>query len=269
MPNAIEGDTSTASQVVSSRSGHLLAHVRDAGAGGGGGVELAHVVAGLVGAQLRELGARADAGRAVLARDDAAGAAHEGEVERLDERGRDRARALAAGRRRQGERSGASRRRRAHAASALPVDRAPVGLGHGLEHLLEQVVGARALAEALVAQHEPVAEHLGREVADVAREHVAAAAQQRERARRLHQADRPARRRAVAQQRLDVGEPVAVGAARGVGERDRVVDHLAVDDHVGGRLAEAQQVGDGQPLLDDAGGSSERFTTDASSPGDG
>ena len=106
MPKAIDGDTSTASQVVSRRSGHLLAHVRDPRAGGGGGVELAHVVAGLVGAQLRELGARADAGGAVLARDDAARAPDEGEVERLDERGRDGPGALAAGRRGQSELGG-------------------------------------------------------------------------------------------------------------------------------------------------------------------
>ena len=63
--------------------GHLLAHVGDAGARRGGRVDLAHVVAGLVGAQLRELGARAHPGAPVLARAHPAHTPYESEVERL------------------------------------------------------------------------------------------------------------------------------------------------------------------------------------------
>ena len=42
--------------------GHVHAHMQRAGARAGGGVDVAHVVTGLVGAQLRELGAETDAG---------------------------------------------------------------------------------------------------------------------------------------------------------------------------------------------------------------
>ena len=64
VPNAIEAETSSTSQVVSVRSGTCSADVRHAGAGARGGVEPAHVVAGLVRAQLRELGAGAERRRA-------------------------------------------------------------------------------------------------------------------------------------------------------------------------------------------------------------
>ena len=48
--------------------GHVQAHVGRAGARAGGGVDVAHVVADLVRAQLGELGAQADAGGAAVAR---------------------------------------------------------------------------------------------------------------------------------------------------------------------------------------------------------
>ena len=70
--------------------------MRDAGAGRGGGVELTHVVAHLVRAQLHQLGAGTGAGRQVVARHHAAGAAHEREVERVQQGARHRPRALAA-----------------------------------------------------------------------------------------------------------------------------------------------------------------------------
>ena len=110
VPNAIDGDTSSTSQVVTSRSGTSSAHVRLARARGGRGVEPAHVVAGLVGAQRRQLGARAHARSAMLARERAAGAASERQVERLDEARGQGPRPLAAGRRRE-------QRRARHAAS--------------------------------------------------------------------------------------------------------------------------------------------------------
>ena len=41
------------------------------------------------------------------------------------------------------------------------------GLGDGGQHLLEQLVGSDALAERVVGEHDPVAQHVGGEVADV------------------------------------------------------------------------------------------------------
>ena len=55
---------------------------------------------------------------------------------------------------------------------------------------------------------------------DVARGRVVAAAQQRERPGALGEADRPARRGAVLDQRREVGEPVLVRVARRVGQAD-------------------------------------------------
>src|SRR6185436_19203656 len=59
-------------------------------------VDLAHVVADLVGPQLGELRARPDAGSAPVARELARGAVRDGQVERLDERVRHRAGSLPA-----------------------------------------------------------------------------------------------------------------------------------------------------------------------------
>ena len=59
---------------------------------------MAHVVARLVWAQLRELGAQADARGAAVTREGLGHEAVDGEVQRLDERLRDRAGALARGR---------------------------------------------------------------------------------------------------------------------------------------------------------------------------
>ena len=74
--------------------GDVVAHVRMAGARGGGGVELADVVADLVGPDLREFGPHAQARRAPLTRKGAGRAVGEDEVERLDQRRLHRPRAL-------------------------------------------------------------------------------------------------------------------------------------------------------------------------------
>ena len=64
--------------------GDLQAHVGLAGARGRRRVDLAHVVADLVRAQLRELGARAHARRAAIAGQRAGRVARDDEVERVD-----------------------------------------------------------------------------------------------------------------------------------------------------------------------------------------
>ena len=58
VPNAIDGETSSDDPGRQRALGHVLAHVRHAGARARRRVDLAHVVADLVGPQLRELGAR-------------------------------------------------------------------------------------------------------------------------------------------------------------------------------------------------------------------
>ena len=204
------GDTSTAQPGGEQPLGHLLAHVRDAGARRRRRVELAHVVAGLVGAQLRELGARAHPGAAVLA-----GAAR---PPARRTKARSSASTSAPGQPGPGPwRRPAGRRAQppeAHAASGL---RAPGRAGRARARprapVSSRSSGRDALAQPLVAEHEPVAQHLGREVANVAGQHVAPAAQQRQRARRLHEADRPARDwRRSSSSGLDLVEPVAARA---------------------------------------------------------
>ena len=114
--------------------GHVQAHVRLAHARGGGRVDLAHVVADLVGAQLRELGAGAEAGGAPVARQRARarGARRPGRARRAARAGS--ARALAGGRDLQTRL--ASRTAAAAARVALGGSRT------GAEHALEQVVDA-------------------------------------------------------------------------------------------------------------------------------
>ena len=95
--------------------------MRLAGARGGGGVEVADVVAGLVGPQLRELGAAADAGRAAVAGQAVRDEPHERHVDRVEQGPRDRSRSLAALRRLQadcGHQACANRVRRPASGSA-------------------------------------------------------------------------------------------------------------------------------------------------------
>ncbi len=205
--------------------GHVLAHVRHAGAGAGGGVEPAHVVAHLVGPHLGELGAPA-AARRPGGRPAA----------RPPRGGRARGRAPRPARRASRPGPGARRARRARVTRPPPRGcraRRPPGRRRrrAASTRLEHVVGRDAVAERVVGEHEPVAQHVGGEVGDVLGERVAAAAQQRERLGGLDQADRPARARAVLDQRLELVQPVARRVARGVGERDGVADHVAVDEH--------------------------------------
>ena len=156
----------------------------------------------------------AEARRPPLAGQHPGGAAGDHEVERLDEppairhlgRPARRARGAARAPRRR------ARSRRAHAAAssgaaaARPLRRRAAD---PLEHAPSTSSARHAVAERVVGEHEPVAQHVGGEVGDVLGHRVAAAAQQRERLRRLDQADRPARARAVLDQRLELVQPVA------------------------------------------------------------
>ncbi len=99
VPNAIDADTSSTIQVVSARSGTCRRTWGMPGAGRGGGVEMAHVVAELVGPQLGQLGAQADPGGPAIAGQRPRHQPGHGDVQRLDQGRGNRARALARGRR--------------------------------------------------------------------------------------------------------------------------------------------------------------------------
>ena len=134
------------------------------------------------------------------------------------------------------------------------------GDGNVLQHVVEHAVGVDAGGERLVGEHDAVAQHVAREVAHVGREHVVAPAQQRERAARVHEVDRAARRGAE----LD---PVLLAAlARRRGQRDGVLHHAPVDvDRLRGGLVAGQRRGVEHLAGDSPVPSSERSTTATSS----
>ena len=101
--------------------------------------------------------------------------------------------------------------------------------GERLEHPVEDRVGRLPLGERLVGEHEPVAEHVLRELAHVLRDDVPPAADQRERACREDEVDRPARAGTVRHVRLQVAEAVLLGRARRVRDPDRVAHDDGVD----------------------------------------
>ena len=144
--------------------------MRHGGARARGGVDLADVVADLVGAQLRQLGADAGArprgGRRAAARSSAARAAAPSRraARAACGPGPWRAARRAAGCSAMlGSRPAASSCQR-----RLVAHGRCVGHHDGGEDALEDVVGAHAVGERVVGQHEAVAQHVGREVAHVA-----------------------------------------------------------------------------------------------------
>ena len=191
VPNAIDGERSSTIQVVSARSGTCRRTwgwpVRAVAAAS----RWRTSSPGSYGAQLRELGPAADAdGAAVAGQIRARPAAPAATVERVDELragsgrgpgGRPAARAAAPGLR-------SSR----HAGPRHPPQVVLVRLGHRDQDLLDHVIGRKAVAERLVGEHQPVAQDVGGEVAHVVGGHVAAAAEQRQHAGGLGEADRAA-----------------------------------------------------------------------------
>ncbi len=132
-------------------------------------------------ADLRELGTDAERGSAVLAGEEAVHPPADLEIQRAQER--------------LGHRPGAGAVRR-----ALPREdcgahaaRSHDDLGHGddLEDGVDDGVGADVGRQRLVAEDDPVVERVAGELADVLREDVVTAADERERASRGHQRDRP------------------------------------------------------------------------------
>src|SRR4051794_26727273 len=168
---------------------------------------------------------------------------------------------MARGRKTSASRSRGSRKLTS-ATFLLPALLAPLVVGeldvrhaHLLEHVVEHAIGVDAGGQRLVRQHEPVAQHVARDVADVRRQHVVAPAQQRQRAARVHEVDRAARAGAE----LD---PVLLARiARGGGQLDRVLHDAPVDEHrVGGALVARERLR-GEHLAD-LGGRYERALDD-------
>ena len=202
VPNAIDGETSSASQVTSTRSARSTRTC-------GSPVRAVTFQSirrtsspGHVRADLRELAARAEQRRAVVAGEQPLDAPADRQVERAEERLRQRPRP--------GPVRRARRALRGRPSSARPpaAPRSSWGAATLREHRVEDPVGVDLLGERLVAEHEPVPERVLGERLDVLREHVVAAAEERERARRLDEADRPARAGAVGDVRRESAEPV-------------------------------------------------------------
>jgi hypothetical protein len=100
---------------------------------------------------------------------------------------------------------------------------------HVLQHPVDDLVGRHGVGQRFVRQHQPVPQHVRREVGDVLRQHVRASAQERERAGALDQRDRRPGAGAERQVLAEVLDAVALGVARRVGELHRVLHQRGVD----------------------------------------
>jgi hypothetical protein len=156
---------------------------------------------------------------------------------------------------------------RAHAASAESCRTdARWGASTASRTRIDDVLGGDALGQRVVGERDAVAQDVGREVADVVRDDVPAAAQEREGLGGLDHPDRPARRGAEGDVLAQVLHAVALGVARGVGEGDGVGDHRAVHVDLARLGAVADEVVGLQRCWTGAGGVIARSTTAASSP---
>ena len=121
------------------------------------------------------------------------------------------------------------------AAQAIRSRSASSGDGHRGEDAVDDVVGGDAVGERLVGEHEPVAQHVVGDLAQVLRERVLAAADECQRPPGEDQVDRRARAGAVGDEAREVAEPDRGDVARRVRELDRVLDQRRVDEDAVGR----------------------------------
>ena len=202
-----------------------------------GGVEVADVVARLVGPQLRELRAPADAGGAAVTGQASAATRRTSSTSIASTS----ARGIGAGPWRP---AAAGRRAAATITRRAPRARWPgLRLGDRDEQPLDHRVGRQPVAERLIGEHDAVAQHVGRRSRTSSpvtwprpRSRARTCAARRRRARSARAGSR--RTRSPPRARRARGGRVA---AR-VGERDRVADHVAVDEHRARRGREALQV---------------------------
>ena len=124
------------------------------------------------------------------------------------------------------------------------------GTGTASTISLQQRVRADALGERLVGQHEPVAHHVEGQRPHVLRQHEAAPAQQRQRAAAVDQVDRAARAGPELDVLRDLAQPVPLRPPRGAHQRDRVLVHGTVDEHLARRGLRLHELLGRQHLLD-------------------
>ena len=195
-----------------------LAHVGRLQPRGDVPVDVADVVVMLVLAQVGEVEAGAAHQRAVVALQQAVEAAQHGPLEALEQR--------------LGVRSSSDRA----AGSVQPLAMAGVSGASGLSgtgilrhDALDHRVGVDAFGQRLVGEHEAMPQHVADQAGHVLGQGVAAAAHEGERARAFDQADGRARAGAEGQVLGDVGELVALRAARRADQLDRVLHQRRVD----------------------------------------
>ena len=169
----------------------------------------------LVLAQVGEVEAGAAHQRAVVALQHAVEAAQDRPLHALEERLRavvidQRCRLLSCG----------------HDCSRAPGACREPGSSH---HLLDHGVGVDAFGERFVREDEAMAQHVADQAGHVLGQRIAATAHEGQGARAFDQADGRARARAEGQVLGDVGELVALGAARRADQLDRVLHQRRVD----------------------------------------
>ena len=195
VPNCIEGEVSSTSQVTSTRSARCLADVRLARAGGDVPVDAPDVVARHVRPDLRELGAVAV---------DVARGSRRRAGPRCGVRCRCRARGAAPREAVRGRVCRACARPGVRSCRAFAPRQIDVRHRHGGDHRVEDRLGAHLLGERLVGEDEPVPQRVLRQFVQVLGQDVVAPADQRQRPGRLDEADRAARAGAVGDVRREL-----------------------------------------------------------------
>ena len=201
--------------------GDVQPHVRLVHARGRVPVDQAHVVARLVRPHLRELHRDAQGGSAVVAREQALDAAANRQIERAQ-------RGLGHGAWTWPRRA-RRRNNKCEVAHATSLTSSTRGIGTRLEHRPDDCLGADALGERAVREHEAVTHRVGRELVHVGGQHVAAAAQDGERACGVQHADRAAGADAERDERVEALEAVAGEVARDGGEAHGVARDGGID----------------------------------------
>ena len=141
-----------------------------------------------------------------------------------------------------------TRFRRRRADTTVASRSGTAGTGIRVDDRAQELVARDVLGQRLERQHEPVAQHVERQVEDVLGQRVVAAAHERERARREDEVDRRARAGAEGDVAPRSASPCAAGIARRRRQPDGVLDQRRVDeDLVGLALQREQPVGRQRP----------------------
>src|SRR5437660_9786241 len=117
-----------------------------------------------------------------------------------------------------------------------------------VEHAPDDGLGADPGGDPLVGEHQPVAQYLGRDLTQVMRQDVGAAAHERERPTGGHQVDRRPRAGAVGDGGGQVLETLDLPGPARIGQRGRVGPHRRVDVNLGNGLLHLAQLIQGHDL---------------------